>query len=179
MAIATTNSRVYASLQLKSKEPSMYLVIGKTSPWTNESMPPQEDPDTVTLQEIIGYKKVNKVSLCRPYVTGESTTLPTVTYGSQKFVLVPDDKAYEEKAMMVYIEAEVVGDELPVGTYRQMGICTDVVPKDSSKTAFLPSELTSTGTLQFFENRQQQNRTVDVTIREKVIISLENGSTTL
>ncbi|MCC9083618.1 hypothetical protein LOS22_14345 [Enterococcus faecium] len=57
MAIATNNSRVYASLQLKNKKDSMYLVIGKTSPWTNEDAPPATDPNTSTLQEVVGYKK--------------------------------------------------------------------------------------------------------------------------
>ena len=157
----------------------MYVVIGKTSPWTNETMPPAEDPTTNALQEIVGYKKVSKVSLCRPFIEGETTSLTTVTYGTNKFVLVPNDKAYTEKAMMVYIEAEITGAELPVGTYRQMGIVTDLVPKDNTKTALLPSEVSNSGTLQFFENRQQQNRTADITVREKVIVSLENGKAVL
>ncbi|MEI2421095.1 hypothetical protein V6O07_12550, partial [Arthrospira platensis SPKY2] len=61
MAIATNNSRVYASLQLRAKEASTYLVIGKTSAWTNEDAPPQADPNTTTLQEVVGYKKVTKM----------------------------------------------------------------------------------------------------------------------
>lgn len=178
MAIATNNSRVYASLQLKAKEPSMYLALGKTTPWTNEDAPPETDPNTTTLQEVIGYKKVSTVSLCRPYVTGETTSLPTITYGKQKFVLVPDEQAYTEKAMMVYIEAEVVEDELPLGTFRQVGIHTDVIPKNGvTKEALLPSDITSAGILQFFDNRQQQNRTADVTVREKFIVNMMNGKT--
>lgn len=178
MAIATNNSRVYASLQLRAKEASTYLVIGKTSAWTNEDAPPQADPNTTTLQEVVGYKKVTKMSLCRPFVEGETTTLPTVTYGAKKYVLVPDAQAYTQKAMMVYIEAEIVGEELPLGTYRQVGIHTDVTPKSGvTKKALLPTEVSSTGVLQFFENRKQQNRTADVTVREKFIVNMQNGKT--
>lgn len=178
MAIATNNSRVYASLQLKNKQDSMYLVIGKTSPWTNEDAPPQADPNASTLQEVIGYKKVKKVSLCRSYFENDESQYPIIEYGVNKFTLIPDEKAYQEKAFMVYVESEVIGSELPLGTFRQVGLHTDLVPKTGvTKDALLPSEVTNAGILQVFDNRKQQNRTEDVTIREKFIISMENGKT--
>lgn len=178
MAIATNNSRVYAALQLKNKKDSMYLVIGKTSAWTNESTPPETDPNTSSLQEVVGYKKVGKVSLCREYAESDGSKYPIINYGSQKFVLISDSDAYTEKAYMVYIETELSGTELPVGTFRQVGLHTDLVPKSGvTKEALLPNEVTNAGILQFFENRQQQNRTADVTIREKFIVTMENGKT--
>lgn len=178
MAIATNNSRVYASLQLKNKKDSMYLVIGKTSPWTNEDAPPATDPNTSTLQEVVGYKKVSKASLCREYVADDENKYPVISYGTRKFTLIPDEDAYREKAWMVYIESEIVGDELPLGTFRQVGLHTDLVPKTGvDKDALLPSEVTNAGILQFFENRQQQNRTAEITVREKFIVTMENGKT--
>ncbi len=92
--------------------------------------------------------------------------------------MIPDEDAYREKAWMVYIESEIVGDELPLGTFRQVGLHTDLVPKTGvDKDALLPSEVTNAGILQFFENRQQQNRTAEITVREKFIITMENGRT--
>ncbi|AII28433.1 structural protein [Enterococcus phage EF24C] len=175
MAIATNNSRVYASLQLKNKQDSMYLAIGKTTPWTNEDAPPAPDPTTTTLTEVIGYKKVARVSLCREYLPSDDSKYPVVSYGSRKFTLIPDEDGYKEQAWMVYVEAEITGDELPTGTFRQVGIHTDLVSKASSeKKALLPTDVTDAGILQFFENRQQQNRTSDVILKEKFIITMEN-----
>lgn len=175
MATATTNSRIYAALALKSKANSTYLALGKTTPWTNEQIPPASDPEATTLMELIGYKKVSSASLCRPLITGETTTFPIVTYGTAKFVLIPDAEAYRQKAMQVYYEAQIVGDELPLGTYRQTGVFTDVTPKDGvTKDNLLPTEVQNTGILQFIENKQYNNRTADGTVKERFIISMEN-----
>lgn len=180
MAIATTSSRVYAALALKSKSASTYFAIGKTSPWTNEKIPPASDPNATMLTETIGYKKVDNVSLCRPYVEGEVTTYPIVTYGTLKFVLIPDAEAYNQKAVQVYYEVKIVGDELPVGTYRQVGVFTDLVPKTGvTKPNLLPSEVQSIGILQFIENKEFNNRTVDTTVKERFIISMENTKETI
>lgn len=176
MAIATNNARVYASLQLKDKKDSMFLALGKTTPWTNESAPPTPDPTVNSLTEVIGYKKVARTNLCREYITGDESKYPVINYGSRKFTLIPDEDGYKEQAWMVYVEAEVVGDELPLGTFRQVGIHTDVVTKSGAgeQKAFTPDEITDSGILQFFENRQQQNRTTDVVLKEKFIITMEN-----
>nr|DAI05664.1 MAG TPA: Baseplate wedge protein [Herelleviridae sp.] len=154
----------------------MYLALGKTTPWTNESAPPNPDPNTNILSEVVGYKKVSKTNLCRAYIEGDEAKYPTVSYGSRKFTLIPDEDGYKEQAWMVYVEAEVTGDELPLGTFRQVGIHTDVVTKAGAgeQKAFTPNEITDTGILQFFENRQQQNRTADVILKEKFIITMEN-----
>lgn len=175
MAIATTDARVTASLSYVDKMDSSYLAIGKTTPWLNENAPPTEDPNTSVLQEVIGYKKVDKVSLCKPLGTDESTSYPTITYGGKKYALIPRDKAYQEKATLVYYETVLLGTELPNGTYRQVGIHTGLVPKAGvTKRALLPTEVQSTGILQFFENKEQQNRTAEVKISEKFILSVGN-----
>lgn len=174
MAIATTNARVSASLSYVDRLDNSYLAIGKTTPWLNESAPPAEDPDISVLQEVIGYKKVEKVSLCK-LVGTEPTSYPTVTYGGKTYALIPKDKAYQEKATLVYYETSIMGDELPNGTYRQVGIHTNLIPKAGiTKRVLLPSEVQSTGTLQFFENKQFQNRTLEIKITERFILSVTN-----
>lgn len=151
----------------------MYVGLGKTTAWTDEANPPATTTDTTQLQEVIGYKKASTVSLCRPFVEGETTTLQTFTYGKNKYVLVPDEKAYTEKATLVYIESVIEGSELPVGSYRQVGVYTDVTPKTGvTKENLLPSEVVSAGVLQLFENRIMQNRTSTVTVRERFILNL-------
>lgn len=175
MATATTTARVNAALQFKDKQASMYIAIGKTSPWTNEASPPEPDPDTTALQEVIGYKKVNRVSLCRPYTAGDEAQYPKVKYGGEFYSLIPDEKAYQERAYRVYIASDIEGTELPLGTYRQVGIHTGLVPKTGvNKTALLPNEVTSAGVLEALENREFMNRFKEVSLREKFIISMKN-----
>ncbi|AGI11439.1 hypothetical protein QLX41_gp082 [Listeria phage LMTA-94] len=173
MAIATYNAHVYAALNLKSKIDTTFMAIGKTTAWTDETNPPEPDPNATGLTEVIGYKKLKTMSLCRPQRTGETPTLPTVSYGNKTWVLVPDAQAYTEGAKWLYCEAEFVGDELPVGTYRQVGVFTDLAPKSGvTKPNLLPSEVANVGVLQFFENKQFQNRTPQVTARERFVAEL-------
>ena len=175
MAIATTDARVQASLDYVNKASSTYLAIGKKTAWTNENTPPAGDPNTSVLQEVIGYKKVDKVSLCKPLTQNESTSYPTITYGGSRYALIPVNKAYQEKATLVYFETEVLGTDLPTGTYRQVGIHSGLVPKDGvTKKVLLPTEVKSTGILQFFANKQFQNRTEEVRIKERFILSVAN-----
>lgn len=175
MAIATIDARVSASLYYVDQAGSTYLAIGKTTPWTNESAPPAEEQNTSVLQEVIGYKKADKVSLCKPVADGESTSYPTVKYGGKTYALIPKDKAYQEKATLVYFETEVTGTDLPTGFYRQVGMHTGLKPKSGvTKSALLPTEVQSTGILQFFANKEPQNRTSEVRISEKFILSVGN-----
>ncbi|MGV3121055.1 hypothetical protein, partial [Lactiplantibacillus argentoratensis] len=91
----------------------------------------------------------------------------------KEWVLIPVDKAYEEKAYYVYIEAEIKPDELPLGPYRQVGIHVNLVPNDGvTKQNLLPSEVKDPGILRFYENREPQNRTSSVTVQEQFMVEV-------
>lgn len=175
MAIATNDSRVYAALQFKNLQDSMYIGLGKTSEWNNEEVPPTENPETSELLEPIGYKKVSKVQVCRELKPDEEPEYPTVKYGSKTFVLIPDEQAYKEKAWNVYITGQIDGEELPIGRFRQVGIYTGLKPKENKKN-LLPEEVTDKGVLQAFANRRSQRRDKNVDLYESYIISFENKS---
>lgn len=172
MSVVTTNSNVESAIALAKKATTTYLALGKKTAWANDEVPPTPSADATKLEEVIGYKKVSKVSLCRPKKQNETPTYPTVEYNNMTWVLIPENKAYEEKATFVYYEAEVLGTELPLGAYRQVGIHTGVTPNSEvSKTALLPTEISNTGILQFLDNRKPYTRTSEVTIRERFIVS--------
>lgn len=127
---------------------------------------------TLNIDEIIGYKKMTTVSICKPLVGAEVTTYPVVNYKGTRWALIPTAKAKEENAYHVYYSAEITGRELPVGEYRQVGIYTGLTTK-ALTPALIPSEVTSKGTLQFYDNRQRFNRTEKVNVTERFIISMK------
>ncbi|AUO79638.1 hypothetical protein BSP10_235 [Bacillus phage BSP10] len=176
MATSTLYSHIYDAIQLQSKWDNAYLVFGKTSPWTDEDNPPQEDPNAAAIQEIVGYKKVRQFSLARPLEQGEQPTdtpYPVVTYNQQQWVLIPVDKAYTEKARWVYIEAEIQPDDFALGEYRQVGIHVDLKPANGvTKQNLLPSEVADPGILRFYENRKRQTRTSSVYALEQFLVKL-------
>lgn len=149
----------------------MYLGIGKQDAWTNEKMPPKDDPKMKTIQDPIGYKKVKKVSLSRKLEEGEEPKYPTVSYGTQEFLLVPEEEGYNEQADLVYVETDILGDEFKPGKYRQVGLYIGMKPKGEGKRVLLPQDVQDPGKLMVIENRQQQNRTPDVQVKEIFILS--------
>lgn len=153
-----------------------YLVFGKTSEWDNDSNPPNEDEKTEQISEVVGYKKLKQFSLARPLKDSEdedSVDYPIVTYKNTKWVLIPTDRAYEEEARWVYAEAEIHPDEFELGMYRQVGIHLDLEPKSGvTQLNLKPSDVKEAGVLQFFENREPQNRTSSVYVLEQFMIKV-------
>lgn len=176
MAVATLNSHIDSAIRLQKQIDTAYFVFGRRSAWTDEENPPKEDIDTTELDELIGYKKLKQFSLARPLNPEEDISTakyPVVTYRKESWMLVPKDKAYEEKARWVYAEAEIAPEDFPLGTYRQVGLNINVVPKSGiNKLNLLPDEVSKPGKLQFFENREQQNITDNVYVTEQFMIKV-------
>lgn len=173
MAIATYNSHVELAKYLVSKADSIYLTIGKSTPWSNETNPPQPDENATVLQEVTGYKKATKVTLVRPFKSPEDDDKNLISYGNKSWVEVSPEDATNEGAKWVYLESSIVGDELPLGTYRQVGFVMDLVAKRGiSKFNLVPSEVESAGTLLFFDNKQFQNRSEQTTAKERFIVEV-------
>jgi hypothetical protein len=176
LAIATLNSHIADALELQSKYNSAYLVFGKTSPWVDEENPPEESADVSAISEVIGYKKAKRFSLARPLRTGEtaeSVSYPVITYRSQVWVLVPTDKAYEEKARWVYFEAEILETDFPANQFRQVGVQIGLKPRSNvTKDNLLPSEVADTGVLKLYENKLSQRNGTDVYVREQFMIKI-------
>lgn len=173
MAITTVAARVSIALFIKSKINSTFIGIGGTEPWENEKLPPEPDQHQKEILTPVGYKKVDKVSLCRRIEREEDAIYPIVHYRGEVWELIPDDKAFEEEATFVYFEAYIRGTEMPQGEYRQVGIFTDFKPKEGvTKAALSPEEVEDTGILEFFENRQRHNRTIETNVVERFIISV-------
>ncbi|AAX92368.1 baseplate morphogenetic protein C [Staphylococcus phage Twort] len=169
MAIATINSHVELAKFYASKD--FHLVLGKTSPWSNEQSPPQPKDTTTTLDEVIGYKKAKKVALVRPAQPTTDDSKTKIQYGNREWVEVSPENAIKEGAKYVYLQAEVVGEELPLGTYRQVGF-TMGLKSSTDKLNLLPSEVQDAGTLIFYDNKQFQNRVAQTTVTESFIMEL-------
>lgn len=170
MPTATIQSYVENALRIREQADNTYLALGKTSPWENESIPPVAEEDIADLQELVGFKKMDNVSLCKPLADGEGTNFATVKYRGTTWALIPDEKAHEEEAYHVYFSTVITGDDLPSGEYRQVGVYTNI---QSDATILLPGNSDLSGrTLFFYDNRERFNRTDRVTVTESFIINM-------
>lgn len=167
MAISTLYSHVSRAIDFFNKN-SIYFAIAKTSPWSNDSngktemdpqfSPPEENATVTALSELIGFKKAEVVRLVVPDVDGE------ISYDNGRWRAVSASSAYAEGAKYVYLETNIRSDELPIGFYRQIGVYTGLVLANgvpTSKYNLLPSEVSNTGVLEVYDNRQPSNRQAD------------------
>lgn len=174
LAVTTTRAHVNIALYLMDKINTTYLGIGKPTEWDDDENPPVPNESINKLTETIGYKKIQKMSLCKHVENEESTEYPTVTYMGQVWALIPRELAYDEEATHVFFETRIQGGDFPPGPYRQVGIFTGLKPEDENnrnKPVLLPHEVKDRGTLEFYDNRPHQNRTADTTLIERFIVS--------
>lgn len=172
MATATVQAYVENAKLIAKQADKTYLALGKTTPWENENIPPVPDERTYNIEEIIGFKRMEVVSLCRPLSNGEETNYPTVRYLGGTWVLIPEDKAQEEEAYHIYYSAKVNPDDMPLGEYRQVGVYIGI---DSTKTLLTPEDReVNNRILYFYDNRKQFNRTQQVNVTESFIINTRN-----
>jgi len=119
--------------------PSLWICIGRTTPWEDENSPPDENDfeghpeylNMTTPEEPIALKRIDFAGLAVPDATGE------IRYNTTRYSYVPDTEAVERLARWVYIRASLdyyernSAGSLIIGTttYRQATLLSGVVPK--------------------------------------------------
>lgn len=174
MAIVTDRAHVASAIRLLGEKEHTYVALGKgKTAWNDDKNPPAEVSSTTDISEVIGMKKCSTVSLCRRLGVNEETAREVITYKGAKWVVVPENLAYAENAHFLYLRATIEGTEIPLGYYRQIGVYTGTSLKHGvTSTGVAPGDINAKGTLQFYENRQPQNRTASVTTIESFMIEL-------
>lgn len=164
MAIVTDTAHIDNAVHFYQRRDGVYLALARSNtPWSNEEVPPDEDKTATSLIETYGYKKCD-VNLARPLKEGEDVGVNrTVTFKGKTWVLVEESQAYAEGANYIYIKGEVMGDELPLQSYRQAGIHSGLTLNPNvTSLAVLPTEVNDAGKLLFYVNRKEQKRADDI-----------------
>lgn len=167
MAVTTLDGHVSRALDFYNKS-EIYFGIGRTTPWEDESKPP--DPkNTDKMVEPIGYKKVESKFLVKPDPTGE------LTYRSTKWKIITPDQAIAQGARWVYTSTVLSYEELPTNvSYRQVATYTGLVRKtgvDANKYNLAASEVHDPGIIEVLDNRTPIYRDADQ--RETLVIIVE------
>ena len=149
------------------KRQNMYFCLGREEPWEDEVKPPV--PDLYDdIESPWGFKRVEKMYLVIPSSKG------SIEYTGQRFSLVKESEAYEQKARWVFVHSKINYDELPFKTYRQIGLTQDLVPIEglpAGQYALTNNQVKDRGILQFLNNRPPIGRSPDM--REELSLILE------
>ncbi len=135
-----------------------WIGIGKTSPWPGDGSPPQVDPETMVLTEMVAFKKAETITLVVPDPDG------AIEHLRQRWMPVTVGEARNKKSRWVYIATWLRYDEVPIVDYRQTGAFiapvrkTEVAP---GKSVLLSSEIEDIGYLIAVSNRSPIPRAED------------------
>lgn len=160
LPILTNASHCARALSLV-EQGSVYFGIGRTTPWTGENdpdfIPPEPDVEAVTLENLVGLKKAERVVMVIPDDDGD------IEYATMKFKTISNEEALQRKSRWVLIEATIRFDELPPVAYRQIGIFSRVTPTigNEQKLVLMPNEIQNIGILEVLDNRKVVTRQSD------------------
>lgn len=156
-----TNSAHCARALSLVEQGDLYFGLGKTSPWEGEDepnfVPPEPDMDATTVEELVGMKKADRVSMVIPSEDGE------IEYSSLRFKTLTNEQAFDQKARWVLVECNISFEELPPVSYRQIGLFSRVIPKEGyeGKLVLLSDEIKDVGILEVLNNRKVVTRQSD------------------
>jgi len=156
MATTTLKSHTLRAMEFILKT-DVYFVLAKSSTWPDEENPTPETPET-ELDTPITYKKVQQVYLVIPDDEG------TIEYGDTFWSVVPEENALAELARWVFIRSSFEYDEHPLVTFRQVGVVSGLVPKETvppGQMALDPDEVEDPGVLEIIDNRAVMTRKED------------------
>lgn len=175
MAIKTVSTNIHERLPIITntahcsralalmEQGNIFIGIGRTSPWENENnegfVPPEPNPDAENLDELVGIKKADRVSMVIPDELGD------IEYAQIKFKTLTKEEALKQKSRWVLIESKIFFEELPPVAYRQIGIFSRVKPvsgKENSKV-LLAKDIEDVGILEVLANRKVTTRQSDAT----------------
>lgn len=151
MGITTYDGRIQRALNMKNGN-DLWVAVGRTTAWTNESSPPDEDPATTAIDEAIVYVQPGVISLAKTVASGED-----VEVGGQKYAFVADGNAFTEEARYLYIKGVFDPDSnpgQPAANFRQHGLYSGLTPAAGHETEqwLAPADVSDAGLLEYYEN---------------------------
>lgn len=139
----------------------LWMVIGGTAAWPDDNTPPAPAISETSVNTIIGAKKASGNLVVRDDINGTYSFLIGSTLTKWR-ILADIDEAIAEESSSVLIQSTILGDELPLVDFREVGVYRGLVKEagvDSGKVALIPSEISDYGNLELIEYRKPVSRT--------------------
>lgn len=156
MGVLTEGGSVMRGVDFRRGRASIWIGIGRTSPWPNEAVPPTEDRTATEVEELVGYKLVGRAFQVVADDAG------SIIHNGSRYTAISDLDALASVSTsgVMYLEFVLEADEFPTRSYRQVGVFVDLVPAEgfASFSALTPDQVFSPGTLTMIENMELQTR---------------------
>lgn len=170
-AVATKQAQAYIAKMLYEQAPSIYLGLGKSTPWNDENNVPDNDPTATALDEPIAYTKAQDVALCTKL---DKVEQGAITVGSTSYKPIANTDEINVDAVYIYAASTFSYEDLQKDTqFRQVGMFIGFKPKaDVKNTIILPTQVEKQGTLVSILNSKLVNITKTSPVKVGAIYSI-------
>ena len=144
-------------------EGSKYILIGRTTSWQDDMYPPLPTGNETSVEELIGCKLVKNQWYCKMLTNPTQAEKEAGIYykGHYYYVTVDPVLAVENGCTGVMLFTQLDRDELPLETFRQVGVQVLVQNNAEVMLPITFNTLTDKGNLEIIENRKPQTRADD------------------
>lgn len=155
MATPTNNLKNLLYKYLISNPTQIYLGVGKTSPWTDESSPDQEQPTTNSLQDIQYYLQASRAVPVK--IITDKTVTPDITFqGASYKIMAQEDLSATNLPDAVYYSTvfdntDTTSNKALKDGFRQYGVFVGLSASEY-KQLLKPTEIASQGTMIEYAN---------------------------
>jgi hypothetical protein len=166
MAISTVYGHVSRALEFFHRD-DLYFAVGRTTVWADESVPPAPDVNLQEIEEVIAFKKVMEKKIVVPDAEG------SIFYMGDYYREVTEPNAETEKARWIYVSTTLIGNEVPLSSFRQVGLYSNLVKEGSvpsNQLVLLPADVDDTGLLEIVDNRRVTHRQDDQSEKLSLVI---------
>jgi hypothetical protein len=159
--IATTSHRVKNAKRFVD-DSDVWAVLGGQLAWPDENAPPNPPINTTTVATPIGAKKANKYLVIQDDIAGTEQFILNGQITRWRIVENLVD-ALTQGARWILIRAIIIGDELPLNTFRQIGFFTGLTRAtgvDSGLLALTAAQIETYGILEAVEYKKAVSRDI-------------------
>jgi len=134
---------------------TLWVGLGRTTPWTDEGNPPTPSQDVQVLDEPIIYKKTSVVT----FVIEDEEGAIAVYRGSElvHFRAISPEEAVAQNISSIFIECQFLPEEVAdTVTYRQVGIFSHLVPAEGyeANDILAPENVDDVGFLEWISHQE-------------------------
>lgn len=148
MGKLTTIGRGQRGLDFFRGRTSIWVGLGRTTPWPDEANPPDENVSAMAVDELFGLRLFAEASLVIESETG------SISHKGTTYSRVDESQLNEFPTSLLYVKFVVEPDDFPGIDYRQCGVFVDSIPDQGfSDYSFLtPDQFQSLGRLVYLDN---------------------------
>jgi len=129
---------------------SVWLCIGRTTPWQDEENPPGAGVETVFLDEPILYKRITEMYFVKPVQSNGDYYIEGQWYE----ILTPSEARMEKTNLLVLAQSLSYQEVEDTVIFRQVGIYSQLIPdpEHQNETILQPSQVSDPGWLEWYAN---------------------------